>query len=349
MKHISALNSLRFIGALCVIFSHMGPHAFLKEIGMTKYYILVSGSTGVQLFYVLSGFLITVLAMTELKKNGVFSVKQFFMRRVLRLFPLYYLAVFCIVLLDLLGFVNGSKTSYLYAIFYAYNFVPRAEYHSILGSFHTLGTEEQFYLAFGLLIGVFGLLGRRMVFILFPITLLIALIFLDSLKPYFADYARTHFLGRWVIFASKSILIGCLGGMIFSSTIVVKTCEKIAVNEKLKSAFGFFLLFLFLYFYIGQIEKYDVIKMSIGFLCLVLFLCIYENSWTSKILSWEPFVYLGRISYGLYVWQSVFHGTGTDTHWLRDPLLSFGLIFFVSVISYELYEKRFLSLKEKFR
>ena len=73
MKKVPSLNSLRFFGALSVIFLHLGSYAYFKEMGLEKYHVLVSGNTGVQLFYVLSVFLITVLAVNEINKREQFS------------------------------------------------------------------------------------------------------------------------------------------------------------------------------------------------------------------------------------------------------------------------------------
>ncbi len=349
MKQVPALTSLRFFGAICVIFSHMGIYVLFKSWGLGQYYVLVSGSTGVQLFFVLSGFLITSLAIKELSVSGGFSFRKFFIRRALRLFPLYYLAVLVIFALDQAGFVGGSSVSYIYALTYTYNFIPRADYFSILGSFHTLATEEQFYLFFGLTVGVLSFFGRRILMFFFPMILFALLVFLDDLRPLFSAHDRSHFTGRWVLFASKAILLGCIGGVIYSSGMFARFIQLLEKNVSIYKSFGVGLLYFFLYFHLGQVEQYDVVKMSMGFLCLIFYLCIFQDSTLSRILSWGPLVYLGVVSYGLYVWQSVFHGTGPGTHWLGDPFLSFGLVFLASVVSHEFYEKRFLKLKEKFR
>jgi peptidoglycan/LPS O-acetylase OafA/YrhL len=87
MPYVASLNTLRFLGAVAVIATHLGSKGFLDRRGLGRLYVLVSGTTGVTLFYVLSGFLLTSLALTEIDRRGAFSFKNFFIRRALRLFP----------------------------------------------------------------------------------------------------------------------------------------------------------------------------------------------------------------------------------------------------------------------
>ena len=119
--HIPGLNALRFLGALSVIFLHLGSSQFFLDLGLENYHRLISGNTGVILFYVLSGFLITSLAIDEVTKNGSFNIIYFLQRRSLRLFPLYYLALLVIFMLSFFGVTRISDAGWLYAVFYAFN------------------------------------------------------------------------------------------------------------------------------------------------------------------------------------------------------------------------------------
>ena len=154
MTFVPSLNSLRFLGALFVILLHTGSYVWFEARGIERFHILISGSTGVVLFYVLSGFLLTSLALDEIARTSSFSFKRFFARRAFRLFPLYFLALGFLAILDKLGVTQISRTSWKYALAYSYNFVPEAQYNGLLGSLHTLGTEEHFYLFFAALVAV---------------------------------------------------------------------------------------------------------------------------------------------------------------------------------------------------
>ena len=142
--NVSGLNALRFFGALLVILHHLGSHDWFVQLELVKWFRLFSGVTGVNIFYVISGFLITCLALDEIIKKGRFDFAKFLGRRALRLFPLYYLAVFTIAALAALEITQAEPEAFVYAITYAYNLVPKDFYNGLLGSFHTLATEEQF-------------------------------------------------------------------------------------------------------------------------------------------------------------------------------------------------------------
>jgi peptidoglycan/LPS O-acetylase OafA/YrhL len=145
MKFVPSLNSLRFFGAASVIFLHLGSYQLFLSHGMEKWHVLVSGSTGVSLFFVLSGYLLTTIALEEISKKGRFSPSQFFWRRAFRLFPLYFFSLGIIYLIQQIGLVDISPVSYLFALTYSYNMIPRHLDVGQLGPYHTLATEEQFY------------------------------------------------------------------------------------------------------------------------------------------------------------------------------------------------------------
>jgi len=86
------LNGLRFIAASLVIVHHV--EQFKEILGYSNYnefsFIKLIGKLGVMLFFVLSGFLITYLLLVEQKEKGTIAIKSFYMRRLLRIWPLYF-------------------------------------------------------------------------------------------------------------------------------------------------------------------------------------------------------------------------------------------------------------------
>ncbi|MBL0102606.1 MAG: acyltransferase [Bacteroidetes bacterium] len=97
--HFPGLNGLRFIAAFLVLVHH--NERIKLRLGLENFwesqFIIVVGKLGVILFFVLSGFLITYLLLKEEKKTGSIHVKQFYIRRILRIWPLYFLimGLFC--------------------------------------------------------------------------------------------------------------------------------------------------------------------------------------------------------------------------------------------------------------
>ena len=344
MTRAPALDSLRFFGAFSVILLHLQSKEWFSDWGLSQYHILISGLTGVTLFYVISGYLITRLALEEVSRTGGFSTKNFLIRRALRLFPLYYLAILFLFCVEMAGVTRVKDMSYAYALTYTYNFVPREYYSTLLGSFHTLATEEQFYLAFACVFG-FTLWKRS---VGFAALLLAGLIFLPMLWDSFTAYQDTHYVYRWVIFASSPILIGCLGAWVAQLPFVGDLESKARSGWIYRHALGFGLLAIFLGFYLGQVWQKNEVTLSIGFLALVHFLATTPTSRLARVLSYPPLVYLGTISYGLYVWQSVIIGTSVNSRWVDPPIVAVAVVFGLAYLSYELYEKPFLKLKSRF-
>jgi peptidoglycan/LPS O-acetylase OafA/YrhL len=349
---IDSLTSLRFFGALSVILLHLGSRKFFVSHGLEDYHVLVAGQTGIKLFFVLSGFLITSIILDEARQSGRFSFGHFFARRALRLFPLYYLAIVCLFLLHMAGLTTIPKESYLYAIFYAYNFVPRASYHGLVGSFHTLATEEHFYLVFGLLCFLVYSVARVPSWAKSAIVILILMAgirWLPALYPWFEQYEKDYFVGRWTPLAIEPILWGCLLAYFVKSEIFTEFLEAATRTRRVRIGLHVFLLGGFLVLFLTAPFHRDGTLVTLSFCLLMADLSIYRETRLTRALQFPAFVYLGKVSYGLYVWQSVVLSTGPRGRWISSPYLAVLLVFVLAILSYELYEKRFLALKRRFR
>jgi peptidoglycan/LPS O-acetylase OafA/YrhL len=351
-SNVPGLNALRFFGATLVVLLHLGSYHWFKKWGIASYHTLFSGGTGIHLFYVISGFLITCLGIDEVRSTNDFNYPKFLQRRALRLFPLYYLAISCICLLDLFKLASVPTKGFWYALFYGYNMVPKDGYNGLLGSFHTLATEEQFYLLYGLILfatirGIWTRkLGRHLAPTALTLILLIALAFGKSLGDKLAVILDPRHPGRLLFNAMNPILIGCIAALFVKSAIAEKLSRLLVRNAPIALAIHFGLLFLFAYFYWGYAFFHHTVNLlSVGFACLLIDFYYFRDSAIVKVLDHPCLVYLGKISYGIYVWQAVINGTGSNSRWIRSPWLSTALVFFLSVISYELYEKRFLRMK----
>ncbi|MFN3314030.1 MAG: acyltransferase family protein [Hyphomonas sp.] len=144
--HIPALDGIRGLGILLVLVYHYGASAGVFGFSNPLITLSALGWSGVDLFFVLSGFLITGILYDSKGKEKYF--RNFYARRTLRIFPLYYAAAFAVILLDavwrhdLLGGANP-----LWIVFYVGNFQMALEGGgSILDHFWSLAIEEQFYL-----------------------------------------------------------------------------------------------------------------------------------------------------------------------------------------------------------
>lgn len=348
---IPGLDALRFLGALSVVLLHVGSKEWFDDAGWSRWHPLASGNTGVVLFYVLSGFLITSLAVDEVRDNGRFLLGKFFVRRALRLFPLYYLALLVVFVLALFGATRVTPGGWIYALGYAFNFVPRTDYNGLIGSFHTLATEEQFYLVYGLLVWLLigrADTGRKLLVGLLGLgaVLLAANLGNDRLPQLFAVYQQTHFVGRWMPVAADPLLIGALAAVIVKLPATLAGLGWLAQRPRWHLPLHLLLLGLGVCLFVGYAGWHRSTNLlSIGFALWLVDLHLFRSS---RLAVWgevAPLAYLGKLSYGIYVWQSVFNGTGAASRWIESALVSTTLVFMVSVLSYELFEKRFLRLK----
>jgi peptidoglycan/LPS O-acetylase OafA/YrhL len=155
-KHFTGLNTLRFFAAYFVIFHH--GETIRAKNGLAhfeNYSFFRNGSLAVSFFFVLSGFLITYLLLTEIKNTQTISLKKFYMRRVLRIFPLYYLLVFIgliaiPILLKLINYTyqmpyDTATAGVLFGFFLSFVVNPLYGSH-LLEPLWSIGVEEYFYL-----------------------------------------------------------------------------------------------------------------------------------------------------------------------------------------------------------
>ena len=356
------LNGLRFIAAFLVIIHHIEQTKSIFKIenywGAIPF-IGIIGKLGVVLFFVLSGFLITYLLLAEEHSFKKISIKKFYMRRILRIWPLYFLiivlAFFILPYFEIFTFPGfGKDVVYsnlvwkllLYAIFFPnlvltlFGIVPYAS--------HTwsIGTEEQFYLVWPVLIKY--LKKNRILLMLTIIVTYLTLKFF--LLSSFANYLPYKDLisSIWNTFPIDCMAIGGLYSiLLFQKSKLLKYLLR---NDLFYFSICLVTLFMIKGVYIPYIH-YEFYSVFFG-------LIILNFSANNKIkISLENKVlnYLGNISYGLYM----YHPIGIvlaiaisvlinyNTNWLLYPLSLF-LTITIAGLSYKYFESYFLKKKKRF-
>ncbi|RLK60062.1 acyltransferase family protein [Actinokineospora cianjurensis] len=148
MRRFDALDGLRAIAAVLVVFSHFaGPQA-----------AFLNGYLGVDLFFVISGFLITTLALREEGRNRKISIKEFYLRRAFRILPAYYVilgAIAAILWLRREYTASGMPALMPYYLWFNQELAPPNWW---FGQSWTLGIEQKFYIVWPLLLGATFLL-----------------------------------------------------------------------------------------------------------------------------------------------------------------------------------------------
>lgn len=361
------LDVLRFIAFLFVFFTHRMD---LAPIDSTKYYwgyhFSLIGVYGVPLFFFLSAFLITELLTKELELNGKISIKSFYLRRILRIWSLYFTFFFGIVLLSFFSnkFGNISVNSQLaFSLFSGNWYITFNQWLSSypLNPLWSISVEEQLYILIPLLT-FFG--GKRVLKTFSFLAILIAYLTIiwyaqNPTHGFRGDWTNSfvhfqffaagillsvYFKGwqpNWHIISRVVLFIGGLLCWLIASIVCKINADAPHLSNILESVIGWLLIL------IGVILQ---------------FLSFYG---TQKRFFPSLFIYLGRISYGLYIFHitifylvyyifkdefRVFYKLiglnewGNNIGFLIALLATIG----ISMASYRFFERPFLQLKKRF-
>ena len=346
------IDGLRAISVSVVILYH-------AQITIMGHQPFKGGFIGVDIFFVISGYLITSIILKELLVTGSFSFKNFYQRRIRRILPALILVMlaslpFAWMYLLPSSFIDFSK-SILYSLGFSSNFYfhySGQEYEDISGLLkpflHTwsLSVEEQFYLLFPVaLLIIFKNLRKYLVHILI-ITLLISLFFTDwgsknypSASFYF-PHTRLWELLAGSILAYFEILLGHRSKEKILNVLFPKIGLLLIVTT---------IIFFKLYFPHPSLHTLPAI---LG-VCLIIWFSDKDEIVT-KILSSKLFVGIGLISYSLYLWHyPIFAFARTTEFYQRADLLEnlfLGILIYVlSIFSYYLIEKPARNKKNRFK
>jgi peptidoglycan/LPS O-acetylase OafA/YrhL len=300
-------------------------------------------------FFTLSGFLISSILLLDESKNGRIKFKAFLIRRFLRLFPT--IASFQVVILVLMFFeiLPRNYPAVASSMLYVYNFVPHAWYIVELGHTWTLSIEEQFYFTWPIFMSIIRGISKRII----GLGILLALCFIAQaviLKPFLHNnnirvLNDFCFAQRWFLPACVSIIIGCAGA------ILQFNFDKII--SKWIMAKGFFLLIaapliVAPFFWHHNITTYNF-AISLGVLALILWIAKNPKASFVKILEYPIFVFLGNISYSLYVYQGLFLRTGPGgALWVQQFPINVILAFLVAILVHLFIERSLFRYKLKY-
>lgn len=342
MKYIKGFDGLRAISILFVILTHLGIYSTLPDTPFIKerLLLLISGTTGVQIFFTISGFLITTILLKELNKYGSINFLNFFIKRFLRLLP--PLLIFYLVIAFLMSqhLIKTTYVGFLYSFFYVYNFVPLKYYVSELGHTWSLAVEEQYYFIWPFFLSYIKSFKYRILFIFIFVIASVFIVYYFSKIPSIADkYKYTRFF----IPAASSIFIGAL------ISIINNRVEKLDFLKKNNLYISF--LFFFFPLYAPKIYlQISFILQSLGVGLFLLWIYNHQASRVTRVLNTKLMTYIGKISYGLYVYQGLFLRTGPGGKlWIQHFPQNIFLTIIVSILSYHFIEKYFLGFKNKFR
>lgn len=332
----TGLDGIRGIAVLLVVLSHAGVPG------------LRGGASGVTMFFVLSGFLITTLLLEEAEATGHIVRRAFYMRRALRLLPALVAVVFVACTFETARYLAGDSSgaallprAVVGALFFVANwFHVAGKPLGILDHTWSLAVEEQFYLVWPTAILLLGPLWRRRPRVLVALLLAAAaasaaerFLLWDGLpsanRIYFATDAR-----------ADALLIGCALAVVLTRIREVRVPGWLLVPAALAIAVAsgasgqrFNLL-------------WNPVLAATGGLILVAYVATRRRA---GVLEWRPLVVTGRISYGLYLWHFPLIGMIDATFGPQEhgPGIIFLLVvpWLVAYASYRVLERPFLARK----
>ena len=364
LKHISALDGVRGLAVLMVIALHFGggsssSHVLVRLVGNVVHF----GWSGVSLFFVLSGFLITGIIWDS--RGEARWIRNFFARRMLRIFPLYYLALFLglVVALVMRNFreVMGHLWVYLVYLQNVPGFSARVDNMPsplVYGHFWSLAVEEQFYLLWPFLLS--WMPGRE------AAKRLCAGVFVLSLGVRVATYAHVPQLDA---LASPGFLPARCGEL--AAGAFVALCYRGEMDWRVlrryaPALFGGSLVAVVAIFWKSTLNTTSATNFSFGTAAVsILFASLLalalEAGAVARVMSLPALRVLGKYSYGLYVYHLLLIGVFV---WVTDKLAPHAtptqrslltivpmvvITGGVTLISYYFFEMPFLAARKRFR
>lgn len=342
-RYFGGFDGLRAVGVIAVVWFHVsGPHALA---------ILNHGNKGVDLFFAVSGFLITSLLLREYSAKGGIDLRAFYLRRTLRIFPLYYLVlgVYCVLVFATAGGTpRGAQFWSNLPAFLTYTSNWFVSLEDSLGGegviFYfawSLATEEQFYLFWPALLMLLLWLTRRLW------TAAIAALLLLGLKVLATGGDVDASLGLLVFsHLAPAILFGAMLAILLHEKSSFQLLYPV-LGRKSMPALALLVLLACL-----QLEA-DRLLTCLVIAVFVASIALREDGVLHRALTCKPAVFVGSISYGMYlmhmlaanvVRRIVGHATGMDV--FIGTLL---LVTVMAYLSFRFFEQPILRFKDRLK
>jgi peptidoglycan/LPS O-acetylase OafA/YrhL len=332
---LASLDGLRAVSIALVVLEHAHRTNGFPDLGFHAY-TGDYGRLGVTIFFVISGLLITTLLLREREATGRISLLRFYGRRAIRIFPAFLAFMFAMLVADRFGWIDVHHHDLLAAFTYTMNY--HLDRGWPLGHLWSLSVEEQFYVVWPFVLVAAGLRRGAIAALLLFVAAPLVRLYLRLYMPAYEDLE---------IFpaVADSIAVGCLLAIarpwllqqrwylrLTRPWILLVALPVIAVTSQ----------------YLG----YAIVDLVGTPLSLILIGLVVEGAtrWSGngvgKVLNWGPMVYLGLISYSLYLWQQPF-----VNHYSLATACSFPLNVVLAVLcavaSYHLLETPLLNLRKR--
>lgn len=342
-RHLTQLDGLRTVAIAAVIWSHWA----------SQYQFGIPFGTGVQLFFVISGFLITGILLDNRVETGIVGIwRRFYARRALRIFPIFYLTIFVALIFN----AAPVRATWPWHVSYLSNFyfVHRGDFDpppDFFGPFWSLSVEEQFYLVWPFLVLIMPMRWIRptllCVILAAPLSRIISnMLISNDFMVHILPWSNLDSLGVGSLFA---FLMRNANGSCWNPTTVGKICLWVGLPLSLIGVAG---------------HRVSYVLYTIGHTGLILFYgwIVFQGAKgfpgaIGSFLANKVVVYIGKISYGLYVFHifaaaiAAFLCAHLDLAGMYDRHLPFRfvanlvILFTLAMLSWHFFEKPLNDLK----
>lgn len=356
--YFPGLNGIRAIAATIVVLFHTDQYMKLFNVKGLGYHQTGMAGFGVVLFFVLSGYLITFLLLKEKERFGFIDFKKFYIRRILRIWPIYYLAI--IIGLILIYTIPGltypagemGKTTFLFCFLLANVAYAWGLRMTPITPLWSVGVEEQFYAFWPWIVSKV----KNVFYAMFAVIGCYLLVKFGVRA--FQTYQQDSPLYKLITFSAFDCMaIGGIGaGLVFH-----KKEDLLRIIQKwwLQAIAWSFLVISIFWKPIHVVSILDQEMHALFYLIIII--NVSTNPKTLISLEYRLFDFLGKISYGMYVYHMIVlsllsaflpgvlaHVNGRMNKIGLVTVLTLGITILVSWLSYYYFESYFLSRKHKF-
>jgi len=342
VPYLPSLDGFRGLSILIVLLAHL-DYSFKNPV---VFFVFEGGNLGVSVFFVISGFIITTLLLKEKVKTTKISLKRFYIRRLLRIFPVAYLFILTLLLLNAIFHLEIPALAFVGAAFYLTNFTYIIPFVWYTAHFWSLAVEEQYYLIFPPILKM----NTRIFCLLIP-SLLVVTNLIRWARAHFPGSVPLQFLNDF--FSNiDAVLVGSLFSILcFKEMIPWQWIKK----HKMLINLGFLIPIILLHktanHFHPWVINHTVTALMIG--TIIISNIVPAQDFIYKLLNSKLLVRIGLLSYSIYIWQSIFTVPTELPAEHNLPRMHFPLnmilLFLVSYCSYYFYEKKFLTLKRRFK
>jgi peptidoglycan/LPS O-acetylase OafA/YrhL len=329
--YIPTLDGWRAVAIVAVMVSH--AKTTLSAFGWGEQALIVAswGRLGVDLFFAISGYLICSRLLREYDVRAQISLKGFYCRRFFRIFPLYYTYLAVLSLLAAFAGVPASRSEVIWSLFFLRNYASMSE-GAYTNHFWSLAVEEHFYLCWPLFL---ALVRPRVALWATPVLALCVHGWraLDARWQLFPTAISATGLLHRTDTRIDAILWGCFAALLCARYAQVRV-PRWAAWVVLAALLGVIVV---------QAPALPLL-LALLFPCLIVSTALNPSSALARVLELGPVRWVGRLSYSLYVWQTLFLQTGADPDpdWLARLKvwpINVCMIFLCSIATHYLLEQ----------